>query len=354
MGIPKGQLMSEGGQTMPNPHSAALHQQAVGGAERDASPREVAEHPETGVGTVTNALQGQPAPDLVRQGERRRITISGDLGGKRFAFEMDFDSAFDADMRHIEYLQNGTLFEPEISAVFGRVLRHGDAVIDVGANIGWFTLLAASLVGPSGSVVACEPGPDNQAKLRANINASGFPTRVHLVSQPISDRTETVEFHLNADCSGGHALWDPGLWRDNEKSRKAPQSIRVNGASLDELLVPGREIRLIKIDAEGAEQRVLQGARAIIASHRPPYIVAEVHPFALAQFGHSQESLRQLMAGYGYETFLIFAADMPPVMVPAGARIECAMIFNVLFSTPAAIAECWPMFHLGSVDTTPA
>jgi hypothetical protein len=66
-----------------------------------------------------------------------------------------------------------------------------------------------------------------------------------------------------------------------------------------------------------------------------------VHPFALAQFGHSQESLRRLMTGYGYETFLIFAADMPPVMVPASARIECAMIFNLLRSTPAAIAECW-------------
>ena len=179
---------------------------AVGEAEGDASPREVAEHPETGVGTAANALQGQPAPDLVRQGERRRIAISGELEGKRFAFEMDFDSAFDADMRHIEYLQNGTLFEPEISAPFGRVLRHGDTVIDVGANIGWFTPLAASLVAPSGSVVACEPGPDNQAEPRANINASGFTTRVRLVPQPISDRTETVEFHLHADCSSGHAL----------------------------------------------------------------------------------------------------------------------------------------------------
>jgi FkbM family methyltransferase len=338
---------------MPNPHAAALHEQAVGGAEGDASPREVAEHPETGVGTAADALQGQPAPDLVRQGEHRGRTISGDLAGKRFAFEMEFDPGFEADARLLDFLQKGKLYEPEVTAVFGRVLRQGDTVIDVGANVGWFTLLAASLVGPDGSVVACEPGPDNKAKLRANINASGFTTRVHLVSQPISDRTETVEFHLNADGSGGHALWDPGLWQDNEKSRKAPQSIRVNSTSLDELLVPSREIRLIKIDAEGVEQRVLQGARAIITSHRPPYIVAEVHPFALAQFGHSQESLRQLMTGYGYETFLI-AADMPPVMVPAGARIECAMIFNLLFSTPAAIAECWPVFHLGNAHTTPA
>jgi FkbM family methyltransferase len=250
-------------------HSAALHEQAVGEAEGDASPHEVAEHPETGVGMAANALQGQPAPDLVRQGERRRIAISGELGGRCFAFEMDFDSAFDADMRHIEYLQKARSSSPRY--------RHCSAVCYVTAtpssmsepisagSRGW----RPSLVAPSGSVAACEPGPDNQAKPRANISASGFATRGHLVPQPISDRTKTVEFHLHADCSGGHALWDPGLWRVNEKSRKAPQLIRVNSASLDELLVPCGEIRLIKIDAEGAEQRVLQGARSSQATGRP-------------------------------------------------------------------------------------
>jgi FkbM family methyltransferase len=280
--------------------------------------------------------------------------VSGELAGKRFAFEMEFDPGFEADARLLDFLQKGKLYEPEVTAVFGRVLRQGDTVVDVGANVGWFTLLAASLVGPSGSVVACEPGPDNQARLQANIDASGFTARVQIVLQPISDRAETVEFHLNADGSGGHALWDPGLWAENVKSRASPRSIRVSSASLDELILPGREIRLIKIDVEGAEQRVLQGAQAIIASQRPPYIVAELHAFALAQFGHSQESLRALMAGYGYETFLIYAANTPPIMVPAGSRIESSAIFSLLFSTPAAIAKCWPVFHVGVSSSKPS
>jgi predicted methyltransferase len=100
------------------------------------------------------------------------MTISGDLRGKRFAFEMEFDPAFNADARLLDFLQKGKLYEPEVTAVFGRVLRPGDVVIDVGANVGWFTLLAASLVGPGGKVVACEPGPDNLAKLQANIDRS--------------------------------------------------------------------------------------------------------------------------------------------------------------------------------------
>jgi hypothetical protein len=94
---------------------------------------------------AANALQGQPAPDLVRQGERRRIAISGELGGRCFAFEMDFDSAFDADMRHIEYLQKARSSSPRYRHCSAVVLRHGDTVIDVRANIGWFTRLAAEL-----------------------------------------------------------------------------------------------------------------------------------------------------------------------------------------------------------------
>jgi hypothetical protein len=110
-----------------------------------------------------------------------------------------------------------------------------------------------------------------------------------------------------------------------------------------------RAEKFVKIDVEGAEQRVLQGAHAIITSQRPPFIFAELHPYALAQFGHSQESLRKLMAGYCYETFLTFAANSPPMLVPADARIESSSILNLLFSTPAAIGECWPEFGAGGV-----
>jgi FkbM family methyltransferase len=280
-------------------------------------------------------------------------TISADLRGKRFAFEMELDPSFVADTHLLYFLRKGQLYEPEVTTVFGRVLREGDTVVDVGANVGWFTLLAASLVGPSGKVVACEPGPDNRTKLQANIDASGFTSRVRVVSQPISDRAETVEFHLNADSSGGHALWDPGRWQDNEKSRASPRSIHMSSASLDELLFPGREIRLIKIDVEGAEQRVLQGAHAIVTSRRPPFIFAELHSFALAKFGHSQESLRKLMAGYGYETYLTYATNASPILVPADARIESQTILNLMFSTPAAIGECWPEFHAGAGGVNP-
>jgi FkbM family methyltransferase len=276
------------------------------------------------------------------------------MDGKQFAFAMDFDRTFDADLRLLSCLQAGKLYEPEVSEVFCRALRPGDTVVDVGANVGWHTLLAASLVGPNGRVVACEPGSDNLAKLQANIDASDFGPRVSVVSRPISDRTDTVEFHLNRDASGGHALWNVALYPGNDKSRASPESIRMASVPLDELMLPhsGGQIRLIKIDVEGAEQRVLQGAAGLIAAQHPPLIIAELHQFGLAQFGDSQESLRNLMARQGYETFALRITG-PPLMVPQGTRIECPGVINLLFSTPTVLTECWPVFRFAASGPTP-
>jgi hypothetical protein len=60
--------------------------------------------------------------------------VSGELAGKRFAFEMEFDPGFEADARLLDFLQKGKLYEPEVTAVFGRVLRQGDTVVDVGSQ----------------------------------------------------------------------------------------------------------------------------------------------------------------------------------------------------------------------------
>jgi hypothetical protein len=98
---------------------------------------------------------------------------------------------------------------------------------------------------------------------------------------------------------------------------------------------------------EGAEQRVLQGAAGLLTTQHPPFIVAELHQFGLAQFGQSQETLRHLMACHGYETFVLRAAG-PPLLVPLGTRIECPYIVNLLFSTPTALTECWSVFRFAA------
>ena len=84
-------------------------------------------------------------------------------------FAMDLDPAFPADKWILDAVQAGVSYEPDIGWLLMRALRPGDFAIDVGANVGFFTLMMAKLVGPEGKVLAVEPGPDNMKKLGSNL-----------------------------------------------------------------------------------------------------------------------------------------------------------------------------------------
>src|SRR4051812_16417079 len=142
-----------------------------------------------------------------------------------------------------------SFYEPDVSTLMTQVLRAGDVVFDVGANCGYFSVLAAALVGPKGRVVSMEAAPYCLNRLAANLARNRFQ-QVDVVAKAASNRAGEAIFHINRDNSGGNALWDPGLWPDNEKSRARPESIRVPATTLDAewkaraLAVP----KLIKID----------------------------------------------------------------------------------------------------------
>jgi FkbM family methyltransferase len=232
------------------------------------------------------------------------------------------------------------IYEPEIAGLMRRVLRPGDCFVDVGANVGRHTVAGADLVGAAGRVIAFEPGANNLARLREAIGARG---NVEVIAAPAWHTAAPVRFHLCADAGDGHALWDPGLHPHNPKSRAEPLSVTMQASTLDiELGKRDLKPRLIKIDVEGAEQFVLEGAGALLASWaRPSYVVAELHEFGLGQLGCTQESFRALMAGHGYEAFLMPADGSRPIAV--GAQVlSSRWIVNLLFSTAAAVDAAWP------------
>jgi hypothetical protein len=99
---------------------------------------------------------------------------------------------------------------------------------------------------------------------------------------------------------------------------------------------------LIKIDTEGAEQRVLEGAHHLLAGQKVPFIIAELHEFGLAKLGCSQDSLRSLMEGLGYSTFGLSYNGALPKLIPPGTRIKYPVLINLLFSTVEKIGEYWP------------
>jgi len=230
-------------------------------------------------------------------------------------------------------------YEPDVASLMRRVLRPGDTFVDVGANVGRHTVLAAALVGHGGEVIAIEPGENALPALRS---ATEKLPQVTIVERPAwNEADEALTFHLCADDSGGNAAWDPGEFATNTHSRANPQARVLETVTLDRI-VSAKTPRLIKIDVEGAEQRVLEGASDLLSGPaRPPFIIAELHEFGLAKLGCSQASLRALMASRGYSTFFIFADGSLPQLVPDQTAIKSQLIFNILFSTPAAVGEAW-------------
>lgn len=230
--------------------------------------------------------------------------------------------------------------EPDVAAALRKILRPGDTFVDVGANVGMHTLLAAGLVGETGKVIAVEPGENALPELRAAVEGKA---NVEIIDRPLWSRVKDVTFHLCADGSGGNAIWDPGKFPTNFQTRANPKSSKLRATMLDDLYITGIP-RLIKIDTEGAEQRILEGGKLLLGvGDKPPFIIAELHEFGLNELGCSFNTLRALMAKHGYQVFQLFTDGTRPWLVPEGQKPTNPnnWIINLLFSTEAEVDALW-------------
>jgi FkbM family methyltransferase len=256
--------------------------------------------------------------------------------------KLDLDQSRPNEKVFLDYLQAGISFEPDVANAFVTLLHAGDVAVDVGANCGYLTVLAAILVGPTGHVVSFEPDPENVARLRANLVLNDCEN-VTVIEKAVTNHVGDVEFFINSDNSGGNALWDPAQYPGNEKCLATPMRLTVPGTTLDaeweQLRLPAP--KLIKIDTEGADLRVLEGARDLLSRQKPRFVISELHEFALAKMGGSQESLRGFMVDLGYSTFGLTHVGAPS-LVSTATRIQSQGISNLLFSKPEWVDEYWP------------
>lgn len=181
-------------------------------------------------------------------------------------------------------------------------LRPGDAVIDVGANMGAYTLLAAGLVGEAGRVEAFEAGTLSLQRLRENVSLNAFEKRVRIHAAAASDAPGVVRFTQDHDttnriASGGAA--------DGSIETQAG-AIDVPAVRLDDALAGGR-FAFAKVDVEGAEFRVLQGAPRLLAERNPPVWLIELSE-AVRSYGGTEEQVEQWLAERGYR-FHLYDAD---------------------------------------------
>ncbi len=186
-----------------------------------------------------------------------------------------------------------SIYEPTITSLTTGLLKEGAVFVDVGANVGYYTLLASVLVGAGGMVVAIEPNPDTVERLRRNIRLNKF-TNIFTVPVAATETEQYLEF-FEADVS------NTGKSSLSSKNARSSKSAVVRGIPLDEI-IQGHNIQrvdLVKIDVEGAELRVLQGMSAIMETFRPT-IITELFPELLANLGASVDQVAECFRYKGY------------------------------------------------------
>ncbi len=202
-------------------------------------------------------------------------------------------------------LDNQGEYEKEISDLMQRLLKKGDCFIDCGAHVGYFTIQGAELCG---RVYAFEADSENFKSLQNNIEINRYWNNVTAFNVAVGDKCEKVKFYINLDNDGGNALWDVSKHPFNEKTRikkKKPTKV-VDMVTIDSLI--DEPVKLIKIDTEGCELKILQGATNLIKKHSP-VIIAEVNNFALEEMGTSKEEIFSYMYSLGYEWFNLRTKD---------------------------------------------
>lgn len=244
----------------------------------------------------------------------------------RFAFDMA--SSVQAEMHRL--LSGGQFYEPETTMLLLTVLRPGDCFVDVGGHVGYFSIIASKVVGPTGEVLVFEPAPSNYAQLLSHLALNGCDNvlPLHLAAGPAD---KAMILHLNSDNDGGHALWDVRMHALNEKSRAHPAQVDGWMTRLSRV-VSGRSVRAMKLDIEGSEFGALQGAEPLLAGPAGvPFIIAEINRTGLECMGTNETQLRDYMDALGYDTWLLQAADPQLQLLEPGVLLDCNYVFNVLF-----------------------
>lgn len=211
-----------------------------------------------------------------------------------------------------EYIQRNIYFlgyyEIRETRLIRRLLRPGDTFVDVGANIGWYTLLAANQVGRTGKVLAFEPSRAVFGHLTHNVHLSGYS---HVVAErlALADRSGVVQLRVAAGRGPGTAsiLESEAAKGD---SIEEVQTIRFDDYCRAKQL---ESARLVKIDVEGAELMVLRGMREMLARRAVQYLIVEVADSRLRSVGDSSQQLLELLRGHGYRLSHIGMLRRAPV-----------------------------------------
>ncbi|MGH3136159.1 MAG: FkbM family methyltransferase [Gaiellaceae bacterium] len=196
-------------------------------------------------------------------------------------------------------LATSGVWEPQVTAVFQRLLARGDVCVDVGAHAGYYTLLASRLVGPAGRVYALEPSARAHEALRANLALNAVSNVIALLTAAGASEGSV---QLSDPPSGNTG--EASVRRDDAMSPKlgagasSTVSVRTVASLLD--TADADRVRLVKIDVEGFEAEVLRGLAPLFERGSRPALIVELHPDGASD---AVELLAAMSSAYGLTAY---------------------------------------------------
>ena len=190
------------------------------------------------------------------------------------------------------YLKKFSIMDASEAEFLKSVIKKGMKVVDVGSNIGYYTLIAADLIGSGGRVFSFEPDTENFRLLQKNISENNCQN-IEAINLAVSDKTGKLRLFLSEENQGDHRIYDSGSKR---------QSVEVGATSLDDFL-KDRPVDFIKIDVEGAEPLVFAGMGGVIKNNPKVLIMMEFWPHGLKMAGFSPDDFLKNIQNQGFAIY---------------------------------------------------
>jgi FkbM family methyltransferase len=195
--------------------------------------------------------------------------------------------------------------EADLTWAIDHLISPGDVCLDIGANIGAITLQLAKAAGPSGRVIAFEPGPPFFSRLKANLALNPeIASRVELHNLGLSDRPGSLHWVEDPEFPGNAILVEG-------------RGLKVGVVTLDDFLGPRLDrLDFLKIDVEGMELEVLRGAVRLLERFRPKVFFESAMDFETYRGAPIRRETESLLTGLGYRLNRVARSALVPVAYP--------------------------------------
>ncbi len=203
-------------------------------------------------------------------------------------------------------LSSGITHEKTVINLVKNEIKKGDVVIDIGAHIGYYTVLFAKLVGPEGKVFAFEASPKNFEILKKNVDMNGYKNVV-CNNKAVSDKNGKLTLYMTGRTSTENFLFKPENFTD---STTIKNTVEIESITLDDYFTDFEDkINFLKMDISGAEPRVIKGMKSLLEKNVNMKIQQEWWPNAIRTHGFEPDTHLKLLINKGYNIFEIDGAN---------------------------------------------